>query len=34
MEWIKITYMCNGLSPLLAVRLCGPSAQTDHVHVC
>lgn len=34
MEWIKITYMCNGFSPLLDVHQCGPLAQTEHVHVC
>lgn len=33
MEWIKITYMCNGFSPLLDVYQCCPLPQTDHVCV-
>lgn len=34
MEWIKITYTCNGFSPLLDVYQCSPLVQTDHVYVC
>lgn len=33
MEWIKITYMCNGFSLLLDVHLCGPLDQINHANV-